>query len=205
MSNYLNNTFLAAVGFPTRISFDKFCEDYADEARKLNLILKKGTETMISQCRAIVTPIKDRIQQVEKERKDRLKDEKLKQLMDKKKTTEEQHQKELALARRQAVEEYKRNTAPIVISSSPMVTYKPRPKPVSPPPSGTISCLTCRTKDLEITHLKSALSKRDFEIAELRETITDLEEEKLRLEQDLDTFKEGFEDFSNTLKRKRPQ
>lgn len=201
MANYLNNTFLQTLGFPTRISYDKFCEDYVDEARKIALILKKGTDTMITQCRAIVTPIKDRIQQVEKERKDRLKDEKLKQLMDKKKHTEEQHQKELAVARRQAVEEYKRRTEPVALSSVPIV-FKPRPM-VSPPPSGTISCANCTSKNQEIANLKASLAKRDFEILELREMVSDLEEEKLRLEQDLDTFREGFEDFSSALKRKR--
>jgi len=51
--------------------------------------------------------------------------------------------------------------------------------------------------------LKNSLTKRDLEIIELKETIAELEEEKLLLEQDLETFKEGFEDFSNALKRKR--
>jgi len=203
MANYFNNTFLAALGFPTRISFDKFCDDYVDEARKLNLILKKGTDAMLQQCRLIVTPIKERIQQTEKERKDRAKDEKLKLLLEKKKITEEQHQKELALARKQAVEEYKRKSEPIVISSP--VVFKPRPKPASPPPSGSVSCTNCTHKNQEIANLKNSLTKRDLEISELKETIAELEEEKLLLEQDLETFKEGFEDFSNALKRKRIQ
>lgn len=200
MSNYFNNPFLAAIGFPTRISFDKFCEDYADDAKRVNLILKRGTDAMIAQCKAIVTPIKERIHLAEKERKDKAKDEKLKLLMEKKKATEEQHQKELDAAKKQAVEEYKRKAKTIIISS-PMSL--PILKPASPPLSGTISCSGCRSKTQEINHLKSLLAARDFEILELHETITDLEEEKLRIVQDLETYKEGFEDFANVLKRRR--
>jgi len=202
MAHYLNNTFLSAIGFPTRISFDRFCDDYTEEARKLNIILKKATEAMISQCRAIVTPIKERIQQVEKERKDKAKDDKLKLMLEKKKITEEQHQKEIAIAKKQAVAEYRRATKIVEISSSPII-LKPVPRTFSPPPSGTISCSACRSKTQEINHLKSMLAQRDTEIAELRETVAELEEEKERVVQELETFKEGFEDFTNVLKRKR--
>jgi hypothetical protein len=219
MSNYFNNPFLAAIGFPTRISFDKFCEDYVDEARKLNLVLKKGTDSMITQCKAIITPIKERILEAEKGRKERAKVEKLQFLIEEKKKTDEQHQKELAQARKQAVEEYKRKTSPIVISSPRKIEIGPsnpwiKSKPIqaAPPPSGTISCKTCRMKDLEnaklketINELKASLTKRDFEIAILKETMTELEEEKLHLEQDLETYQEGFADFTNVIKRKRIQ
>ena len=214
MSNYFNNPFLVAIGFPTRISFDKFCDDYPDEARKLHLILKNGADTMISQCRAIITPIKERINLAEKERKDRAKEEKIQALIEQRKKVDEQHQKELSHAKKQAVEEYKRNTAKTIqtisISSSPMVSspmiYKARPKTISSPPPSPIICLTCRTKDQEITQLRASIVKRDFELYELRETILMLEEKNLDLEKDLDAFKEGVEEFAYTLNNlKRPR
>lgn len=208
MSKYFNNPFLAAIGFPTRLSFDKFCQDYAEDARKVNRILEKGTESMISQCQAIITPIKERIHLAEKERKEKVKDDKLKLLIEKKKAAEEKQQKELDTAKKQAVEEYKRKSQTIEINSSPIVL-----KPIhrfSPLPSGTISCSACRNKTQEINHLKAMLAQRDMEILALLETVAELDEEKERVEeekervvQELETFKEGFEDFTNVLKRKR--
>lgn len=194
MADYFNHSFLAALGFPTRLSFNAFCSDYPDESRKLAFIFRKGAETILAECKAVVDPIKERIRRAEIERKERVKEEKRKAVealvrttLEKERKTEEQHQKELCEARKQAVEEYKKSigspTRPIEISSSPMI-YKPRPPlRTTPPPSGTISCLPCRQKDLEITHLKASVAARDKQIAELKETITVLKQDVDEIEQ----------------------